>query len=82
MNNDIKAFILKTLEKKLPISKQQAMDSYNYMESGHVDSIGVMKFVIEIEQAFNIEITAEDMVSSEFKTIGGLVNLIEQKVID
>lgn len=80
MNNDIKSFVLKQLEKKQTLPRDADVDSYAYLDSGHVDSMGVMKFVVQLEDAFNIEITPEDMVSERFRTVGGLVALLSEKL--
>lgn len=56
------------------------MAEFNYIDSGYVDSIAVVKFVIEIEAKFDIEISEEDMMSPQFRTVGGLVAIIETKL--
>lgn len=71
-------FIYRLLEKKgkLPSPVEP---SFDYLRSGHVDSMGLIKFMLEIEAEFDIEITEDDMLSPAFRTVGGLLALIEQK---
>lgn len=71
-------FVTRLLEKKgkLPSPYEPTFD---YMRSGHVDSMGLIKFMLAIEAEFDIEISEDDMLSPDFRTLGGLVRLIEQK---
>ncbi len=38
-----------------------------------------MKFVVELEQEFGIQISDDDIMLPDFKTIGGLSSMIESK---
>ena len=81
MKDEVKYFIIKLLEKKRPISKGIDIDSLEYFRTGHVDSLGLMKFILEIEEKFDIEISEEDMMDESFATIGGLVEIILNKMM-
>ncbi|GAB2182499.1 hypothetical protein DLREEDagrD3_27220 [Denitratisoma sp. agr-D3] len=50
----------------------------DYRRAGYVDSIGIMKFVLEIEAEFDIEISEAEIESPAFSTIGGLVRIIDE----
>ena len=78
--NEIKKFIVNYLEKKGKISKNIDIDNLNFLETGYIDSIGIIKFIVEIEEKFNIQISEEDIISEQFKTVKGLVLLIENKL--
>lgn len=82
MTDQIKQFILPLMEKKSKLPKGVDIDSFNYIDTGYVDSIGLIKFVLEIETQYDIEISDADMVAPEFKTVGGLVALIQAKIKD
>ena len=77
--NEIKKFIVNYLEKKGKISKDIDIDNLKYIETGYIDSIGIVKFIIELEEKFDIQILEEDILSEEFKTVKGLVNIINKK---
>lgn len=79
MENSVRQFVLGLIEKKAKLPKACDVDSFNYIDSGHVDSIGIIKFVVEIESKYDIEISEADMESPEFKTVGGLVSIIGKK---
>lgn len=52
---------------------------FDYIESGHVDSIGLIHFMMGIEENFRIELSDEDVQSDRFRTLGGLTTLIAEK---
>ena len=80
MKNAARDFIVSLLEKKQAIPKNLNISNYRFMESGHIDSLGVMKFILQIEDKFDIEISDEDIVSQQFQTVGGISELIANKV--
>ena len=73
-------WLVQAIEKRTPLPADIDIDPFNYVDTGHVDSIEMIKFVLEIETEFGIEITALDMELVGFKTIGGLVSMINAKV--
>jgi acyl carrier protein len=75
----IKDFIVLELEKHGAI-KQTDIDTFNFIAEGHIDSISIMKFIIAIENEFNVEITDEEMTSKEFSIVGGIVDIISKKL--
>ena len=78
--SDIRAFVLKLIEKKAKLPKDADVDTFNYIDTGYVDSLGIMKFVLDIEAEYDIEITDDDMTSDRFRTVGGIISLIEEKL--
>ena len=45
----------------------------------HLDSFGIMQFIMTVEEEFCITLTPEDTESEEFRTIGGLIEIIKRK---
>lgn len=80
MKTDIRAFVISRIEKKSKLPAGGNMDELDYMAAGYVDSMGIIKFVLEIEAQFDITIEDVDLESPEFRTIGGLVRLIGNKI--
>lgn len=80
MTDSTRQFVLRLVGKKARLPKDVDIDSFNYIDSGYIDSIELIHFVVEIESEFDIEIAEADMDSLEFKTVGGLVSIIEKKV--
>ncbi|UZE97561.1 acyl carrier protein [Alkalimarinus alittae] len=80
MSNVVRDFIVSLLEKKQAIPAVLDINDYRFMESGHIDSLAVMKFILQIEDKFDIEISDEDMLSQQFQTVGGLSAIVNEKI--
>jgi acyl carrier protein len=52
--------------------------SFEYLEKGLLDSFGIIEMITEFEGRFEIQFSPEDLQSLEFRTIGGLVDMIER----
>ena len=59
-------------------SKLQITPELNLKEELGVDSVDLMEFIINLEEAFDIEIPDEDM--DNFKTISDVVAYIHEKL--
>lgn len=79
MSEEIRQFIIKYISKKGKLPKDINIDEFNYIDTGYVDSMGILKFVVDLEQEFDVQISDDDIMLPEFKTIGGLVKIIEEK---
>lgn len=77
----IQEFVLQLIEKDFSLPEGIDIESFSYIDKGYVDSIGVIKFVLDIESRFEIEISESDLESTEFGTVGGIVSIINQKLI-
>ena len=78
--DNIRSFVLNKIQKKEKISETVDIDSLDYIKEGYVDSIGLIKFVVELETEFDIEITDEEISSNEFRVVGDLIKLIHKKI--
>ena len=52
--------------------------AYPYLEKGFIDSMGILEMIIKFEKEFKIRFKPEHMNSPSFRTIGGLIELIEK----
>jgi D-alanine--poly(phosphoribitol) ligase subunit 2 len=79
MRDSIRFFVLSLLEKKsrLPTDFDNASD---FIKAGIVDSIGIIKFILELEAEFDIEISEIDIESDGFRSVQGLVTMINRKM--
>ena len=72
----IREFILD----KFPLArKQQLKDSDALLESGILDSLGVLDLVHFIEQKFSITVADDDLVPENFQTIDRIAIFIGNK---
>ena len=51
---------------------------YRYLDN-HLDSFGIIQFIMAVEEEFGIILEAEDTESEEFRTIGGVIEIIKRK---
>jgi acyl carrier protein len=79
-DEEIKNFIIKHIEKKSKLPKNTDFTTFNYIETGYIDSIGIIKFIVEIEQKFNVQISEDDIMSEKFKTVNGLADIIKRNI--
>ena len=75
----IRGFITEYLQKEYSFPEGTEVDAINFVESGYIDSIGLVKFVVELEDEFEIEFTDEELKSHTFKITGELIGLVEKK---
>ena len=79
MSENIRQFIIQLLLEKGQLPEAIAVDDYRYIDTGHIDSLGFIKFIFRIEEQFHIRLCEADISGSEIRTIGGLARLIESK---
>lgn len=73
-------FIIDLLQKQYSVEKDVDIKNLNYVESGYVDSLGIIQFMLEIEDEFGIEFSDEELASPSFQVVGELIKLVERKV--
>jgi acyl carrier protein len=76
---DVKNHVLTALQKKYSLPEDIDIDTFNYIEKGYMDSLGLIQFIAVLEDDFGIEFSDCDLASESFKTIGGLIRIIENK---
>lgn len=63
-------FILRYIQKKYTIPEGTDVFSLNYIEQGYIDSLGLIKFIVDLEDEFNIEFTDDDRSIFDFMVPG------------
>ncbi len=77
----VRPFILHYVQKKAKLPQGADLARFDYIDAGYVDSMGMIKFVMAIESEFQIVVEDEELGSSAFRTIDGIVGLIESKIL-
>lgn len=80
MKEKVTTFIVGLLEKKKPLPNGIDVSKYAYIDDGHIDSLALMKFILEVEDAFDIEIEDTDIQTEGFRTVGGLIDIVAAKL--
>lgn len=63
----------------IPSASKHDINELRYLEGGILDSFGLMQFIVAIEEDFNVELTPEDTQSEQFRTLGGIAEIIDEK---
>ena len=82
MKKEILNYILKLLEEKNKIDKKSKLNinNFEYLYSGHIDSLQLVHLILRIEKKFNIEFSVKEKESAKFRTVGGLTEIIKKKL--
>lgn len=77
---DIRETILDFVEREYKLPENVDYETFDIMENGYVDSMGLVQFVAILEDDFDIEFSAEELLSGSFKTIAGIEGIIKAKI--
>ncbi len=78
--------ILEKLEKVLLTeiaadSGKKSLDSdEDLLEHGMLDSMGIMKLIIYLEETFSIKVEDEEIIPDNFQTLNSMVRYLERKM--
>ena len=70
------------ISKIRPINKdlRKKINEFNYIESGHLDSMEIIKFNLSVEKKFKIKIKPQETTKKNFQTLEGLALTILKKI--
>jgi acyl carrier protein len=80
LESKIRTYIIDQLQKKGALPENIDPGQYRYLDARHIDSMGMLKFILNIENEFDIELETNDTQAEEFQTIDGVVRIIKQKL--
>ncbi len=55
-------------------------DTEPLIESGIIDSLGIMKLIMYLEESFKIKIEADDLMPENLGTVNAISSLIQEKL--
>ncbi len=77
----IDARILAFVQERFPFARQRRVAREDsLLESGIVDSLGVLELVEFLERTFGISVTEEDLLPENFDSIRRMADLVGRKV--
>jgi|TARA_B100000780_G_scaffold273929_1_gene238215 acyl carrier protein len=78
----IKQYIVSSLGKIRTLDREtlKDIDNFDFINSGHLDSMEILKFNMLIENKFKIKITPNQVTSKNYKIVNGLINIIFKKL--
>jgi acyl carrier protein len=75
-SDQIRAFVLE----KFPQAKKRSLsDSDKLLESGIVDSLGILDLVAFLESDFKVQITDDELLPENFQTVEAIAEFVERK---
>lgn len=75
----VKEFVIDYIQREYTVPEEVDILTLNYIESGYVDSMGLLQFIATLEDEFQIEFSDEELESQEIKIVGELIRMIENK---
>jgi len=78
-NQDVRNFLIDFIQRSHSLPKGDEIDSIDLFATGYVDSMAVIRLVVELESMFDVRIEEEDIVSTAFRTVAGIANLVKKK---
>lgn len=66
-------------EQPIPGESEEEQLACDYLYAGLLDSLGLIELVGEIEGDLGLELTQDDFEDPRFKTVGGLIAILEEK---
>lgn len=76
VNGQIREFILA----KFPLARKRGVrDEHDLLQSGVLDSLGVLDLVAFVEQQFGIQVSDEELLPENFQTIQALTAFVQRK---
>ena len=77
--NEIKDFVIDYLQREYTIEVEDIM-GLNFVETGYVDSFGMVTFILALEEEFGIEFSDDELTDPAFKVVGTLIETVEKKI--
>ena len=77
---NVKEFVIDYIQREYTVPGDIDILGLNYIESGYVDSLGLIQFIATVEDEFGIEFTDEDLENPEIRYVGGLIDMIGSKI--
>jgi len=79
--NEIISELLKILNKIRPIKKNRGkINEFNFVDSGHLDSLEIIRFNMSVEKRFKIQIKFNTLLLKKYNTLGGLASIVKKKI--
>ena len=67
------------LERHGDVPPREKVGHYNFVRESSLDSFALLNFIAEVEEAFAVEFTPDELAHAYTHTVGGLVSLILDK---
>ena len=80
MENETKEKVLEFMCTRFPAARGMSLeDESSLLDSGVIDSLGILDLVAFMEETFGIQASDEDLVPENFDSVSALVRFVESK---
>lgn len=76
----VKEFIVDYIQREYTISDDIDIMALNYVESGYIDSLGMIQFIATIEDEFGVCFSDDELADPDIKVVGKLINMVVKKL--
>lgn len=76
----VREYILGAIEEKAPLKGNDDIDALDFVSGGYIDSLGLIRFVVGMEDEFGIEFSDDELAMPSFTVVGELVKIVEEKI--
>lgn len=77
---NVKAFILDYIQREYTIPDDADILNLNYVESGYINSLGLIQLIATLEDEFDVTFSDDDLACPEIKVVGKLIELVNSKM--
>ena len=77
----IKDFVIDYIQREYTVGDDVDILSLDYVETGYVDSIGMIQFIATIEDEFGISFSDDELDNPDLKVVGKLIEMIYKKTV-
>jgi len=74
---DLERFLINEIAVNL--DKKSLTPDEDLLEKGIIDSLGIMKLILFMEETFGIAVADDEIVPENFQTLNNMVKFVEQK---
>lgn len=80
--DEIQKYIIKKIEAIHALPNNIDYNTFNYIKSGHIDSIAIIRYILEIECYFDIQLNDDMLDNKHFHTISGATDIIYDRILE
>ena len=80
--DEVKDFVVEYLEREYDLPEDIDFSTFNYIESGYVDSMGFIQFIAMLEDEYDIEFSDEELADKSYQVLDTFIRLVERKIAE
>ncbi len=74
--------IVRNLSRSEKVPDDRALLSAAYLDEGIIDSFALVEMIATLEQQFGIKFSAAELTSHNFRTLAGVITIIEKNLAE